>query len=538
MSDWEIPDLNTQANDFARYGEEVVQWIAEYLRAPEKYPVLSRCQPGEIKAQLPPHPPAAPETMDAILADFSSILMPGMTHWNHPGFMAYFANSSPAPGVIAEALAAALNQNAMLWRTSPAATELEEVVLGWLAQMLGMPEGRRGLITDTASISSLLAICAAREAIPGLDIRTKGLSGRTDVPRLRLYCSEQAHSSIERAAMTLGIGQEGVRKIPTDSHFRMDVGALRQALLEDTKREPKQELNKDKDPKGGEEARAEWLPFCVVATVGTTSTTAVDPVPEIAALCREYGLWLHVDAAYGGAVALVPEYRHLMAGCEEADTIVINPHKWLFTPMDCSVLFARDMNALRRAFSLVPDYLMTEGDVTNFMDYGVQLGRRFRALKLWMIIRAFGTEAMGALIREHIRLAQIFAEWIDASPDFERLAPVPMSAVCFRARPHDMEDKAANQAANHTTDEATDKTSSGKSAETSLDAITEARSETLNTRLMEAVNATGEIFISHTKLNGRYTLRLAIGNMHTREKHVARAWQLLNDCLAAINGTA
>ena len=516
MSDWELPDLEAQANDFARYGEQVVQWIAEYLQAPENYPVLSRCQPGDIKAQLPAHPPAAPETMDAILADFSSILMPGMTHWNHPGFMAYFANSSPAPGVIAEALAAALNQNAMLWRTSPAATELEEVVLGWLAQMLGMPEGQRGLITDTASISSLLAICAAREAIPGLDIRTKGLSGRSDVPRLRLYCSEQAHSSIERAAMTLGIGQEGVRKIPTDSQFRMDVGALRQALLEDTNRE----LNKDQ--KDGEALKAEWLPFCVVATVGTTSTTAVDPVPEIAALCREYKLWLHVDAAYGGAVALVPEYRHLMAGCEEADTIVINPHKWLFTPMDCSVLFARDMSALRRAFSLVPDYLMTEGDVTNFMDYGVQLGRRFRALKLWMIIRVFGTEAMAALIREHIRLAQLFADWIDSSPDFERLAPVPMSAVCFRAHPQGLE----NQTAYHTTDEAVHGVNSEK--------LLEARLETLNTRLMEAVNATGEMFISHTKLNGRYTLRLAIGNMHTREKHVARAWQLLNDCLAAI----
>jgi aromatic-L-amino-acid decarboxylase len=480
MPDSELPDLQAQADDFVHYGERAVHWIAEYLRDPERYPVLSQVRPGEIKAQFPTHPPAAPESMDAILADFDTLLMPGMTHWNHPGFMAYFANSSPAPGVIAEMLSAALNQNAMLWRTSPAATELEEVMIGWLAHMLGLPDGLLGLITDTASISSLLAICAAREAIPGLNIRQEGLSGRPDVPRLRLYCSEQAHSSIERAAMTLGIGQQGVRKIATDAEFRLDVDALRQALIEDKS--------------------AGWLPFCVVATVGTTSTTAIDPVAEIAGVCRQEGIWLHVDAAYGGAAALVPEFRHVLAGCELADSLVINPHKWLFTPMDCSVLFARDMNALRRAFSLVPDYLMTEGAVTNFMDYGVQLGRRFRALKLWMIIRAFGTDALAVMIREHIRLAQMFAGWIDAAPDWERLAPAPLSAVCFRAHPSGMED------------------------ETAL--------ESLNARLMDAVNATGEIFLSHTKLNGRYTLRLAIGNMHTQEKHVARAWQLLQSCQA------
>ena len=473
--DSSLPDLRQQADDFAVYGERATQWIAAYLRDPERYPVLSPVRPGEIKARLPAHPPAAPESMDAILADFDTLLMPGMTHWNHPGFMAYFANSSPAPGVVAEMLSAALNQNAMLWRTSPAATELEEVVIGWLARMLGLPDGLRGQITDTASISTLLAICAAREAIPNLNIRQEGLGGRPDVPRLRLYCSEQTHSSTERAAMTLGIGQSGVCKITTDVEFRMDVDALRQALQEDKS--------------------AGWLPFCVVATVGTTSTTAIDPVTEIAGVCREEGLWLHVDAAYGGAAALVPEFRHVLAGCELADSLVINPHKWLFTPMDCSVLFARDMRSLHRAFSLVPDFLMTEGDVTNFMDYGVQLGRRFRALKLWMIVRAFGTDALAALIREHIRLAQVFAGWVDAAPGWERLAPVPLSAVCFRAHPSGVDD------------------------ETALEAI--------NVRLMDAVNATGEIFLSHTRLHGRYTLRLAIGNMHTQEKHVARAWQLL-----------
>ena len=483
MAELDADTLKQQADEFAVAGKRVVAWAADYLRNPEQYPVLAQVKPGDIKAQLPASPPEMPESMEAILADFEHILMPGMTHWNHPGFMAYFANSSPAPGVVAEMLCAALNQNAMLWRTSPTATELEEVVLGWLTQMLGLPSDLRGLITDTASISSLLAICAAREAIPGLNIRQEGMGGRTEVPRLRVYCSEQAHSSIERAVMTLGIGQNGVRKIPTDAEFQMDVGALRHALAE------------DRD--------AGWLPFCVIATAGTTSTTAIDPVPGIAEVCREQRLWLHVDAAYGGAAAIVPEYRHVLAGCEHADSLVINPHKWLFTPMDCSVLFVRDRNTLRRAFSLVPDYLMTpEGDVTNFMDYGVQLGRRFRALKLWMIFRSFGREKMIEMIREHIRLAQLFAGWIDGSSGFERMAPAPLSAVCFRAHLPEMSD--------------------------------EAELETLNARLLEAVNASGEIFLSHTKLNGRYTLRLAIGNMHTQERHIARAWLLLQSCLEGI----
>ncbi len=478
----ELPDLKQQADDFACYGGQAVQWVAAYLRDPTRYPVLSQTRPGEIRAQLPTDAPETPETMDAILADFERVLMPGMTHWNHPGFMAYFANSSPAPGVVAEMLCAALNQNAMLWRTSPAATELEEVVLGWLARMLGLPSELRGLITDTASISSLLAICAAREAIPDLNIRQEGMSGRPDLPRLRLYCSEQAHSSIERAAMTLGIGQAGVRKIGTDAAFQMDVNALRAAL--------------DEDRRDG------WLPFCVVGTAGTTSTTAIDPIRALAAVCREQKLWLHVDAAYGGAAALVPEYRFVLDGCELADSIVINPHKWLFTPMDCSVLYARDMQALRRAFSLIPDYLMTEeGDATNFMDYGVQLGRRFRALKLWMIFRAFGRQQMAAMICEHIRLAQVFAGWVDAAPGWERMAPAPLSAVCFRACPDGISDEAALEA--------------------------------LNSRVMQAVNESGDVFLSHTKLNGRYTLRLAIGNMHTQEQHVALAWERLNACLQA-----
>ena len=315
--------------------------------------------------------------------------------------------------------------------------------------------------------------------MPGLRVREEGLAGRPDVPRLRLYCSEQAHSSIEKAAITLGLGLAGVRKIPTDTQFRMDTAALAAAIAEDR--------------------RAGWQPFCVVATVGTTSTTSVDPLPEIAALCQREGLWLHVDGAYAGMAAILPEMRHVLAGCDQADSIVVNPHKWLFTPIDCSAFYCRRPDVLRRAFSLVPEYLRTaEGEaerVRNLMDYGVQLGRRFRALKLWFVIRAFGQEGLAARLRQHIRLAQQFAAWVDASPDFERLAPTPFSTVCFRFHPPKLSD--------------------------------EVELNRLNEALLEAVNATGQVYLSHTKLNGRYTLRLAIGNLRTTEAHVARAWELV-----------
>ena len=309
------------ADQFLKYGDRILHDITDYLTHPERYPVVPPISPGDIKLKLPIDPPANSESMEAILNDFHSILMPGMTHWNHPGFMAYFANSSPGPGILAETLCAALNQNAMLWRTSPAATELEEVTMRWVQQMLGLPESMTGIITDTASISSLLAMAAARERIPGLNIREEGLSGRTDVPRLRLYTSDQAHSSIEKGAITLGIGQRGVRKIPSDSSFRMEIAALKAAIVEDR--------------------QAGWLPFCVVATVGTTSTTSSDPVPEIADICRAEQMWLHVDAAYAGSAAVAPEFRYLLTGCEHADSLVMNPHKWLFTPLDCSVLFVK-----------------------------------------------------------------------------------------------------------------------------------------------------------------------------------------------------
>jgi len=473
---------------FRRYGHHVVDWIADFLRHPERFPVLARVKPGDVREALPLAAPRDPESLDAILADFERVIVPGLTHWNHPGFFAYFAITGSAPGILGELLCAALNVNAMLWRTSPAATELEEVVLDWLRRLLALPPGFRGVIYDTASISSLCALAAAREAA-GVDAREAGLAGRSDLPRLRVYASEQAHSSIEKAAIILGLGQAGVRKIPADAEFRMDAEALARAVAEDRA--------------GG------WRPIAVSATVGTTATTSVDPVPAIAEVATREGLWLHVDAAYGGAAAILPEYRHVLAGCERADSIVVNPHKWLFTPIDCSAFFCRRPEILKQAFSLVPTFLQTpEGSaVENFMDYGPQLGRRFRALKLWMVLRAYGRTGLEARLREHIRLGQLFAGWVDGDPDWERLAPVPFSTVVFRLRPHGWD-------------------------------TADPRLNPLNERLLEGVNASGEVFLSHAVLAGRYALRLAVGNIRTEEQHVARAWEILRGEALRLGATA
>ena len=486
---FDLHDMDPET--FRRYGHQVIDWIADYLTHIDDYPVLSQVEPGAIKARLPETPPEEPQPMERILADLDTVVMPGITHWNHPAFFAYFAITGSGPGILGELVSAALNVNGMLWKTSPAATELEEVALDWLRQMLGLPPQFRGIIMDTASMSSLVAIAAARECVPDLHVREEGLSGRPDAPRLRLYTSEQAHSSIEKGAITLGIGQRGVRKIPVDDAFRMDVQALARAIEEDR--------------------TAGWRPFCVVATVGTTSTTSIDPVPQIAELCRQHGLWLHVDGAYGGMAAIVPEFRHVLDGCEHADSIVVNPHKWLFTPIDCSAFYVQRPDILKRAFSLVPEYLRTEEEVqvTNYMDWGVQLGRRFRALKLWMVIRYFGRRGLAARIREHIRLGQQVAQWIDAHPDFERMAPTPFSTVCFRARPRRFAGDDSPQ--------------------------TQAYLDELNAALLEAVNATGRAYLSHTKLHGRYTLRLAIGNLRTTEDHVQRAWALLQEHAARLD---
>ena len=466
-----------QPTEVRERGRQVMDRIADYLAHPENVDVLPDIRPGAVRSALPPEPPEEPEPFDAILADYDRLIVPNTTHWNHPGFMAYFGITASGPGILGEALAAALNVNAMLWKSGPAQTELEEVTLDWLRQMLGLPASFHGVINDTASSSTLYALAAAREAA-GLDIRARGLAGRPDVPRLRVYCSVEAHSSVDKAVITLGLGAENVVRVDTDDAFRMDPAALRAAIRED---------------------RAQGFhPMAVVATVGTTGVTAVDPVPAIADICQEEGVWLHVDGAYGGTAAIVPELRPVLAGVDRADSVVVNPHKWMFVPIDCSAAYTRHPDILRQAFSLTPEYLKThETDVTNLMDYGVSLGRRFRALKLWFVIRWFGRKGIVEALRAHIRLARAFADRVDDHPDFERLAPVPFSVVAFRFRP--------------------DGESDGK------------RLDALNEAILERVNRSGKVFLSHTRVRGRYAIRLAIGNLRTEERHVERAWTLLRE---------
>ena len=395
--------------DFLAAFERAAHWIDDYYRDPGRYPVLSRAKPGDLHRALPTDAPEEAESFETIFADFERLVIPGITHWNHPRFFAYFSISATPAAVVAEALVAALDVNAMLWRTSPAATELEEVVLEWLRRLLGLDPGFQGVVYDTASIGGFSALAAARESL-GLEIRERGMAGRTDLPPLRVYLTEHTHSHIEKAAIALGIGRANVVAIPCDENFAMRPDALDNAIRADLARGMR--------------------PMCVAATVGTTSTTSSDPVPAIAEIAKRHGVWLHVDASYAGPAAIVPEFRGLLAGCEFADSIVMNPHKWLFVPIDLSVLYVRDMENLRRTFSLVADFLETpETGVRNYMDYGLQLGRRFRALKLWFAIRHLGVRKMRDLLRGHVALAQTFAAWVDAAPEWEVLAPHPLSVV-------------------------------------------------------------------------------------------------------------
>ncbi|HEX5558577.1 MAG TPA: pyridoxal-dependent decarboxylase [Gaiellales bacterium] len=455
--------------------EQAAGWIARYLDDVDSLPVLARVKPGEVAAALPEHPPAHGEPLEAIMADVDRIIVPGLTHWNHPGFMAYFGITGSPPGILGETIAAALNVNAMLWRTSPAATELEQVTMRWAAELLGLPAGWFGQITDTASSSTLWALAAAREAA-GLDIRTRGMAARDDLPPLRVYTSREAHSSVEKACIVLGFGQDGLVRIPTDDEYRMRPDALREAVAADV--------------------AAGRRPIAAVPTVGTTSSTSIDPVADVADVCAEHGMWLHVDAAYGGAAAVVPELRGVLAGCERADSLVVNPHKWLLTPIDCSLLYTARPDDMRAAFSVVPEYLRTsEEDVVNLMDYGVALGRRFRSLKLWMVLRAYGADGLAAIVAGHVDLARRLEAAVRAEPGWELLAPVPFSTVCFRRRPEGVDDEAELRA--------------------------------LNEAILDRVNASGRALVSHTDLGGRYALRVAIGNAATTAEHVDRAWDLL-----------
>ncbi len=414
-------------------------WVAAYLEGAGERPVASGVAPGEIRSLLPASPPEAPEPFSAVLADLDRVIVPGLTLWNHPRFFAYFANTGSEPGILAELVTAALNVNAMAWVTSPAATELEQVVLGWLAELLGLPAGLHGHIEDTASTATLAALAAARARRPGGAV----------------YASEHAHFSVEKAARILGLE---FRRVPVDDAYRM----VAEFPLEGA--------------------------AAVVATVGTTSSTSVDPVPALARRCGEAGVWLHVDAAYAGAAAVCPEFRWCLDGVEAADSVVVNPHKWLFTPMDCSTMWTRQPEAFREAFAARADYLGATEGADDLRDYGPALGRRFRALKLWTVLRWYGREGLQALIREHVRVAALFEEWVRAEPGWEIVAPRHFSTVCFRHRELD------------------------------------------NDELARRATATGRVFVSTTRLSGRSVVRLAVGNAWTREEDVRIAWEVLRAC--------
>jgi aromatic-L-amino-acid decarboxylase len=483
-SGFAAPTGDMSGEDFRRYGHQLVDWISDYFASIEERPVLAQVKPGELMAQLPSSPPAGGESMDDILADVDRLIVPALTHWNHPSFFALFSTSTSAPGIFGELLSAAFDVKSMLWRTSPAATELEQVALDWLRQMMGLDAGMEGIIYDTASVSTMHAIAAARETV-NLRIRELGMTGRTDLPLLRVYASDEVHTALDKGLIALGLGQRALQRISMDAEFRMDPRALEEAIEQDL--------------------AAGHLPFCVVATIGTTSASSVDPIPEIAEICKRHNLWLHIDAAYAGSAAILPEKQQYFAGCELADSLVTNPHKWLFTPFDLSVLYCRRMDMLRQAFSLTPEVLKTNDSETvrNGMDYGVQLGRRFRALKLWFIIRYFGHEGLAARIREHCRLAELFASWVVAEPRWELMAPVPFGLVCFRYVTPRLD---------------------GESDEDHA-----ARMAQVNESAMNRINAGGEAYLSHTKLKGKFTLRLAIGNIRTEERHIQQVWDALRN---------
>lgn len=464
--------------DFRRAGHEAVDWIAQYMGRLSEYPVLAQVKPGQLFDALPRSAPQHGESFETILRDFDQVIMPAVTQWNHPRFFAYFACTGSTPAVLGEMLAAALNTNGLHWKTSPAIAELEQVTLDWLRQWMGLQEGWFGIVYDTASVSSMHAIACAREMVAP-ESRVNG-----STPNLTLYTSEQSHSSIEKDGIATGIGQSNVRKVPVDAEFRMKPEALA-AMVE-------------------HDIAAGKRPFCVVATVGTTSSTSIDPVPQIADIAEKHGMWLHVDAAYAGVAAILPECRSILSGVERAHSLVVNAHKWLLTPIDLSAFYTRRPDILRRAFSLVPEYLHLQDDprAHNLMDYGVPLGHRFRALKFWYVLRYFGLERIQAMLRSHMQWARDFAALVDAHPDFERVAPVPFSVVCFRYKGSDEENK----------------------------------------KILETINATGRMFISHTVLNGRVVIRMAIGNLATQWEDVKEAWEAIVEQIGSsgrrVNGSS
>jgi aromatic-L-amino-acid/L-tryptophan decarboxylase len=455
------PDM--PAAEFRRYGKTLIDWIADYLDDPRKYPVLAEGQPGDLQRRLPPTAPIEGDSMETILQDFHRTILPTITHWNHPRFFAYFSISSSAPGILGELLTAALDANAMLWKSCPAATELEQTTVAWVLDWLGLPSTWFGMIVDSASNAVFQAIVAARQSAEP-ESRDVGPSGR-----LVAYVSEQTHSSVEKAAIAAGIGRSNVRHVAVDARFSMNASALVEMIRSDLARN--------------------LQPFFVAATIGTTSSAAIDPVADIAAVCRENGLWLHVDGAYGGAFGLLPECRHFLDGVEQADSFVVNPHKLMAVPLDCSLFYVRHPEKVRAAFALKADYLKTEvhGNV-DYMDYGLALGRRFRALKLWFVMRYFGRERLAANLRRSREMAAWLGDQFSRSAQFELVAPVTMGLVCFRSR----EGEAASR------------------------------------ELMRRINDTRAFFVSHTVLNGRFTIRVAVGNIRTTWRDIEDLWSTIS----------
>ncbi|MBP1646564.1 MAG: aromatic-L-amino-acid decarboxylase [Bacteroidetes bacterium] len=461
-------------DEFRRHAHDLVDWMADYLEHVERYPVKPSLKPGDITRQLPGHPPMEGEPFASIFDDFREIIVPGMTHWQNPSFFAYFPANSSAPSILAEMLIATLAAQCMSWATSPAATELEERAMEWLREMIGLPAGFTGVIQDTASTATLCSILTAREARSDYTINSRGF---TPEHRVTVYCSSEAHSSVEKAVKIAGIGKEHLRKIPVDAAYAMKPDALETAIRTDI--------------------AAGYSPLCVIAALGTTGSTAIDPLRAVGAICRTYGAWLHVDAAFAGTALVLPECRWMIEGIEEVDTFVFNPHKWMFTNFDCSAYFVRDTEALIRTFEILPEYLKTsEAErVNNYRDWGIQLGRRFRALKLWFVIRSYGVAGIQEKVRYHLALTQGLAEKIKAAGDFEIMAPVPLNTICFRYRPPHV--------------------------------MGEAELDRLNADLMERLNATGKLFLTHTKLGGHFTLRLVIAQTNVDARHVDEAWAMI-----------
>jgi aromatic-L-amino-acid decarboxylase len=479
---------DTAPKEFRKQLHELADWIADFRENIERLRVAPNDQPGAIRARLPDRGPDEGEPFAKILSDLDRIIVPGMVHWSHPMFLGYFGWTTTAPGILGEILSAPLNVNAMTWRTCPAATELEAVVIDWLRQWVDLPKEFDGVVYDTASVGILHALAAAREeAAPS--VRNHGLAGRPDIPRFRVYTSDQAHNAAEKAAIALGIGEENVRRVSSDGEFRMDIAVLRKLVAADR--------------------QSGFKPMAVIATAGTTSTASVDPIAELARLCREEKMWLHIDAAYGGGFAIVPEYKWISEAWSGADSIIINPHKTVFVPLDFSVLFVRDLERLRRVFSLAPPDVLRRDTVEatrNYMDYGVQLGRRFRALKAWVIWRSLGRAGIVARLREQIRLANLLAGWIKEDDRFELSAPVTMGVVCFRWVG-----------------------SARRSVPTS-----DGKLDKLNSQIVQRINASGRAYLTQTKLRGRTVMRIGFGNVLTTEQHLRKAWEIIQETASAL----